>query len=233
MMRSMNPTALAIAAAYAILAFVPLAWRRFGRPWVYVCLVAGALVSPIAREGVQIVWDEIGRYTTETRTSPAASVAHLVLVALVGELVKVVVPVAGVLFREQTDEQTATAYGAAAGAGFGFMSTQSVLAIALGLVGSPYITALSSTAAIVGWFFPILAHVATTAIVTRSAVHGRFIATFLAMWVIQFGLGLAQRLPVVGGVSTGLALTAVVSIVLLLIARRVGPRPSVPTPAEA
>jgi hypothetical protein len=232
MMPPMNPTALAIAAGFALLAFVPLAWRRLGRPWVYVCVVAGALVSPIAREGVQMVWAEVGRYPEATR-NPAAAVVYLLLVALAGELVKAVVPVAGVLFRADTDKQTATAYGAAAGAGFGFMSAQPVLTMALGLVGSAYITPLSSTAAIVGWFFPILAHVATTAMVTRAAVQGRFGATFFAMWMVQFGLGLAQRLPVVSGISTGLAVTAVVSIVLLLIARRVGLRPSLPTPAEA
>ena len=232
MMPPMNPTALAIAAGFAVLALLPLAWRRLGRPWVYVCLVAGALVSFIAREGVQLVWDEIRRYP-EATNSPASTGLYLLLVALAGELLKTVAPVAGVLFLDGTDEQTATAYGAAAGAGFGFISVQPVLTMALGLAGSPFITPLSSTAAIVGWFFPILAHVASTAMVTRAAVQGRFGATFFVMWMIQFGLGLAQRLPVVSGVSTGLAVTAVVSIALLMVARRAGLQPSVPTPAEA
>jgi hypothetical protein len=231
-MASVNPTALAIAAGFSVLAFVPLAWKRLGRPWVYVCLIAGALVSVIAREGVQIVWDELRRYPDATNNA-SASLVYLLLVALAGELVKAVVPVAGVLFRPETDKQTATAYGAAAGAGFGFISTQPVLAMALGLVGTPFITPLSSAAAIVGWFFPILAHVATTALIARAAVQGRFAATFFIMWMIQFGLGLAQRLPVVSGVSTGLAVTAVVSIALLLIVRRIGVGASVPAPAEA
>jgi hypothetical protein len=228
----MNPTALSIAAGFALLAFLPLAWRRLGRVWIYVCLIAGALVSPIAREGVQLVWDEIGRFPEATQ-SPAASVAYLLLVAVAGELVKAVVPVAAVSFRPQTDAQTATAYGAAAGAGFGFASTQSVLTMALGLVGSPYITPLSSTIAIVGWFFPILAHVATTALVARAAAHGGFGATFFGMWMVQFALGLAQRLPVVGGIATGLGVTALVSIALLATLLRLGLRASAPAPAEA
>jgi hypothetical protein len=231
-MPQLNPTALAIAAAFALLAFVPLARQRLGRAWVYVCLIAGALASPIAREGVQLLWDALGRYPEATQ-GPAGATVHLLLVALAGELAKIVAPVGAVVFRAGTDEATATAYGAAAGAGFGFASTQSVLAMALGLVGSPFITPISSAVAIAGWFFPILAHAATTALATRAAVRGGIGAMLFGVWMVQFVLGLVQRLPVVGGLSTGLAVTAVVSIVLLMMLLRARPRSSAPAPAGA
>ena len=231
-MPQLNPTALAITAGFALVAFLPLAWPRLGRAWVYVCLVAGALVSPVAREGVQLAWEALARYPEATR-SPAGGVGYLLLVAFAGELVKIVAPVGAVSFRAGTDEVTATAYGAAAGAGFGFASTQSVLTMALGLVGSPFITPLSRTLAIVGWFFPVLAHVATTALVTRAAVRGGFGVMFFGMWLVQFVLGLAQRLPIINGVSTGLAVTVVVSAGLLWILLRAQPRSAATSPAEA
>jgi hypothetical protein len=112
------------------------------------------------------------------------------------------------------------------------MATQQVLALALGLVGSPFITPLSTVMAVVGWCFPVLAHVVTTAYVARAGVCGGLGFAFLFAWFVQFVLGMAQRLPVVGGVPTALLATAFITLwlfgylwVVRARARSAGPQP--------
>jgi hypothetical protein len=92
------------------------------------------------------------------------------------------------------------------------MATQQVLGMALRLVGSPFITAASTAVAILGWFFTLLAHAATTGYLVRAGVRGGFGLAFVFVWVVQAILGLAQRLPVVAGVPTGLLVSIAVSL---------------------
>lgn len=224
-------SAIAIAAGFALLAFLPLGWGRLGRIFVWVCLIAGALVGPIAREGVQMAWDWVSVYGG-LASSPPGAVVYLLLAAAFGELVKAVAPVAAVVFSS-ADEPAAIAYGGAAGAGFGFMATYQVLGMALGLVGSAFITPLSTAIAILGWFFPVLSHVVTTAFLTRAAVRSGFGAAFFLMWMVQFVLGLAQRLPVIAGVPLGLFVTILASIWLLVVLWRARDRAVGADPAGA
>ncbi len=203
-------TALGIAAVFALLGLLPLAGRHLGRPLLWACLLAGIVTGPIAREGTQLAWEWLGPFG-DLAKSPSGSTVHLLLTAAVGELLKATAPLAAISFTA-TDVATGIAYGAAAGAGFGFMATQQVLAMALGLIGSPFITPLSTVMAVVGWCFPVLAHVATTAYVTRAGVRGGLGFAFLFAWFMQFGLGMAQRLPVVGGVPTALPATAFITL---------------------
>jgi hypothetical protein len=224
-------SSIAIAACFALLAFLPLGWGRLGRLFVWVCLIAGALVGPIAREGVQMAWDWVGVYGALANT-PQGAVVYLLLAAAFGELVKAVAPVAAVVFSS-ADQPAAIAYGGAAGAGFGFMATYQVLGMALGLVGSPFITPLSTTIAILSWFFPVLSHVVTTAFVARAAARGGFGAAFFLVWMVQFALGLSQRLPVLAGVPLGLLVTILASIWLLVVLWRARDRALDAEPASA
>jgi hypothetical protein len=201
-----------IAAVFALIGLLPLAGRDLGRPWLWACVLAGVITGPIAREGTQLVWDWLGPVGT-LAGNPTGSGVFLLITAVIGELVKATVPLA-VVSLAPTDAVTAIAYGAAAGAGYGFMATQRVLALAMGLVGSTFITPLSTFIAIVGWFFPVLAHIATTAYVARAGVRGGLGLAFLLAWAVQFALGLAQRLPVVAGMAIGMIVTAVIALCL-------------------
>lgn len=203
-------SAIAIAGIFALVGFLPLAWQRLRRPLVWLCLLAGTLTVPIAREGMQLGWDWLGPIGG-VANSPVGPTVYLLIAAAVGELVKVTAPLAAVTFTP-ADAATGLAYGAAAGAGFGFMATARVLELALGLVGSPFITPLSTAVAVFGWFFPVLAHIVTTAFLTRAAVRGGFGVSFLVVWVVQSLLGLSQRLPMVRGFPTGLLVTMVITL---------------------
>ncbi|MDR7484811.1 MAG: hypothetical protein QN187_05705 [Armatimonadota bacterium] len=203
--------ATVIAGLFALAGFLPLAWPVLRRPGVWLCLVAGAAVSPIAREAAQMAWDWAGPYVGQV-TTPGGAAAYLLIVAAVSELVKVTAPLLAIIARP-ADALVGLAYGAAAGAGFAFVSAQPVLASALQLVGSPYITAVSSTAAVMGWLFPILAHVCTTAYLARAGARGGFAVAFLFVWALQFVLGFAQQhLPVWAGIPAGLLVTMVASL---------------------
>jgi hypothetical protein len=207
-----DPLSIAIAGAFALLGLIPLARGDLRRPLLWGCAVAGAITGPIAREGIQMVWDWLGP-TGALASNPTGSSIYLLLTAAIGELVKATAPLAVVVFV-RTQAPTAIAYGAAAGAGFGFVATQRVVTLAMRLVGSTFITPFSTAVAIVGWIFPVLAHIATTAYVTRAGVTGRLGVAFLLAWAVQFALGLAQRLPVVAGIATGAAVTAIIASAL-------------------
>ncbi len=209
-MRDYTAIAIAIAAAFALVGLLPLTGRHLIRPLLWVCLVAGIITGPIAREGTQLAWEGLSLFSG-LANSPSGPTLYLLLTAAVGELVKATAPLAVISFTK-TDVAAGIAYGAAAGAGFGFMATQQVLAMALGLVGSPIITPLSMVIAVVGWFFPLLAHIATTAYVARAGVRGGLGFAYLFAWFVQFSLGVAQKLPVVGGIPGGLLTTAAIAL---------------------
>lgn len=201
--------AIGIPAAFALVAFLPLAWRNLGRTTVWVCLAAGAGVGYLAREGTQLVLEWLSPVTGPS-AGPLATVMALLVAAGIGELLKAT-PTMVAIAVTRADESAGLAYGAAAGAGFAFVVTQPVLAMALALYQSPLTTPLSAGLAIAGWFFRILAHVVTTAFVGRAGVRGGLGTALLLVWLVQFLLGLADRLPFVGGFPTGLAVTIVVS----------------------
>jgi hypothetical protein len=203
-------SAIAIAAAFALVGVIPLAGRNLSRPLFWACALAGAITGPIAREGTQMAWEWLGPVGA-LANNPAGSTVYLLITAAIGELVKATAPLAVVSFVP-TNAVAAIAYGAAAGAGFGFMATQQVLALAMKLVGSTFITPLSTGIAIIGWFFPMLAHTATTAYVARAGVRGGLGPAFLFAWVVQFALGLALRLPVIAGVALGTVVTAIIAL---------------------
>jgi hypothetical protein len=198
---------IAIAAALALAGFWPLARGHMRQPLVWACVVAGAITGPIAREGTQLAWDWLGPVGV-VASNPTGSSVYLLITAAIGELVKATAPLAVVSFV-RTDAAAAIAYGAAAGAGFSFAATQQVLTLAMRLFGSTFITPVSMAVAIVGWLFPVLSHIATTAFITRAGVRGGLGVAYLGAWLIQFALGwLPNQLPIVGGVATGTVVTA-------------------------
>jgi hypothetical protein len=202
----------AIAAAFALIGFLPLAGQGVRRPLLWFCLIAGGGVGLIARQAVSIVGDVLAPVRALT-VEPAAFIITLVVAAVVGEMLKALAPLAAIV-STPADARTGLGYGAAAGAGFGFVVAYQGVGMALGLAGSPFITPGSTTIAVAGWFFRILPQIITTAYVGRACVVGGLGGALLFAILIQLVLSVADRLPVVGSIPTGLIVTAVVSIAL-------------------
>jgi hypothetical protein len=216
-------SAHAIAALYALAGLLPLASRDLRRPLLWFCFLSGVIAGYFTREAVKLVGELLAPISA-LATGPASVVVAILIAASVGELLKALGPLSAILLVP-TNGPTGLAYGAAAGAGFGFVVIQQGLAMALGLVGSPFITPVSMAAAIAGWFVRLLPHVATTAYVGRAGATGGVGVALLFVCALQLGLGLAERLPFVAGIPMGLPIVAIVSILLytvLLKARRRG-----------
>lgn len=232
--------ALAIAALFALAALLPLAAGGLRRPMAWLCVLTGAAAWFFAREATAMALEVLGPAVGgELSAGPVGSVVHQLVASGVGELLKASVPVALIL-SASTRPSIGLAYGAAAGAGFGLINAQRVLAKILELVGSPIVTPLSLALAVVGWFFTILGHVTTTGYVTWAAVRGGFGRAFLVACAVQLVLLLAQRLPVIGGVPLTLPVSMVISVWLLRYLRaarareadRVVPNRPAATPAS-
>jgi hypothetical protein len=210
--------AIAIGAAFAFLGLLTLAGGALRRPLLWLCVLAGAGAGFFAREAVKLVVElvsPVGALVTGT----GGFAVNVVVAAAVGELLKALGPLAVITFMP-TDARSGLAYGAAAGAGFGFIVGQQGVTLVLRLLGSPFITPVSMAAAIVGWFFRILPHVATTAYVARAAVRGGAGLALLATIAFQVLLGFTDRLPVVAGLPLGLVVTAVAAVGFVLSLRR-------------
>jgi len=228
-MPELDMIAVSISAAYALIALVPLAGRHLRRPLVWLCLVAGLIAGFFAREAVKLAAEALAAFTPLS-TGPASDAASVAVAAVVGEVLKALAPLA-LIVMAPAGPGTGLAYGAAAGAGFGFVVAQQGLAMALGLVGSPFITPASTVAAVVGWFFRALPHPLTTAYVARAGVVGGAGGALGLACLVQFALGFTDRLPLVAGIPTGVIVTAVISLILyayLWRARRAPPGASEP-----
>ncbi|MDR7542614.1 MAG: hypothetical protein QN120_00005 [Armatimonadota bacterium] len=204
-------TALGISAAYALIAFVPLAGRHLRRPLVSLCLVAGLIAGFFTREAVRLAAEVLAPFASLS-TGPASDVASVAIASVVGEVLKALAPLALILMAP-TGPGRGLAYGAAAGAGFGFVMAHQGLAMALGLAGSPFITPASTVAAVAGWFFRVLPHTLTTAYVARAGAVGGAGGALLVACLVQFALGFADRLPVILSIPTGLIPTAAISLI--------------------
>lgn len=202
---------LAVAALFSFSGFIPLAGRSMRRPALWLCLIAGGAAGFFAREAVIMAADALAPVRA-LAVEPISSIFSLVVAAAVGELLKAMVPLAAIV-SAPTDAPTGLGYGAASGAGFGFVVAHRGLAMALGLIGSPFITPESTVIAVAGWFFRVLPQIVTTAYVGRAGAAGGFGAALLLAIVIQVALGLADRLPLVLGVSSGVLVSALISVV--------------------
>lgn len=206
--------AIAIAAAFALVGFLPLAWRSVLRPPLWLTLIAGAAVGYIAREGTQVVLDILGPYL-DTGAGPSTTIVSTLAAAAVGELLKAT-PALVAISLGSADEATGLAYGAAAGAGFGAFVRWPLLAFPVGMIlsGSSLTSPFFAGVAIFGGFFWILAHVVTTGYVGRAGVSGGLGGALLFAVIIQFVLGMAERMPVVASIPTGVLVTAVISLAM-------------------
>jgi hypothetical protein len=202
--------AMAVAAVFALVGFLPLAGRRLLRVLVWICLAAGVGVGLLARDGVQIILEWLSPYLGPA-SAPQGAILSLLVASAVGELLKATPALAAVALAP-ADALDGLAYGAAVGAGFGFMVTLQVLGMALALIGSPLTSPLSVGLAIAGWFFRILAHVATTAFVGRAGIRGGVVTALLVACIVQFVLAMAERLPYVGVIPMGTVVTIVISL---------------------
>ncbi|MDI6772567.1 MAG: hypothetical protein QME77_08260 [bacterium] len=204
---------IVIAASFALLGLLPLAGSRIRRPLLWLCLLGGVAAGFFAREATKMAWDWVGPIGGLER-GPAGLTINLLIAALVGEILKATGPLVAISLTP-ADAVTGLAYGAASGAGFGLVAGQQFLAMALGLVGTPFITPLSTAVAVVAWFFPTLAHIVTTAYLIRAGVRGGLGLALLFVVALQTIFGLAQKLPLAGGIPTGVLLTAAISLWLL------------------
>jgi hypothetical protein len=211
--------AVAIAAAFAFLGLLTLAGGTLRRPLVWLCVLAGAGAGFFAREAVKLVVDLVSPVGA-LGTGAGGFAVNVVVAAAVGELLKALGPLT-LITLAPTDARSGLAYGAAAGAGFGFIVVQQGVTLVLRLLGSPFITPVSMAAAIAGWFFRILPQVATTAYVARAGVRGGLGLALPAAIVLQAALGFTDRLPVLAGVPVGLVVTAVASVAFVLYLRGV------------
>lgn len=217
---------LAIAAVFALIGLLPLAGRGVRRPLLWLCLIAGGVAGFFAREAVAVATEALAPVRA-LAVEPASSIFSLVVVAIVGEVLKAMAPMAAILSRP-ADARMGLAYGAASGAGFGFIVVQQGLGMALGLAGSPFITTMSTVMALAGWFFRVLSQIVTTAFVGRAGVVGGLASALFSVILIQVALGLADRLPFVGGIPTGTFVAALVSVVLYLYLWILGTRAASP-----
>ena len=207
-------TAVAITVAFALIGLLPLACRSLKGLALWVCLAAGVGAGFVAREAVSLAADFLAPYIPGIGTSSGAT-STLALATLVGELLKALVPLI-VIVSIPVTAPVGLALGAASGAGFGAVIIYQGLTMVLGLVGSPIITPASAILAVAGWFFRLLSHILTTAYVGRAAVRGGFLVALLVAWAIHVGLNLADLLPLLRGVPTGLVVTTLVSIGLYI-----------------
>lgn len=215
---TLDYTSLAIAGGFALAGLLALAAPDIRRPMLWLCLIAGAAAGFFAREATTLGWEFLAPPGRGLSTSPTGLAVHQLVASGIGELLKAIAPMAVIIFAS-TSAPTGLSYGAAAGAGFGLINAQRVLVRVLELIGSPIVTPLSTALAIAGWFFTILGHIGTTALVAWAAAARGFGRAFLLAWAIQFVLVLAQRLPVIGGVPLALPITIAVSLWLLMYLR--------------
>jgi hypothetical protein len=212
-----DPATVAVAGLFALAALIPLCRRALLRPLTWAMLASGAATWFLAREAPTIVWDEALGPMLGLGGTPGL-ILRTMVASGVGEILKATAPLAAVSLAP-TDAPTGLAYGAAAGAGFGIAGALPVVARTLQLAGSPIVTPLSTAVALVGWFLVVLAHVATTAYVTRAGVRGGLGTALLVAWLLQCGLGLADALagepvPALGGAAPKLFITAVIAVAL-------------------
>ncbi len=207
-------TAIALAAVFGLVGFLPLAGRSIRRPLPWLVLIVSAALGYFAREGTQIALDALSPYF-ETGPSTLGAVVTTLVASAVGELLKATPALIAVSLMA-ADALSGLAYGAAAGAGFGAYVTWPLLAFPLGLLGSPLTSPFFAGLAIFGWFLRILAHVVTTAYVAHAGVSGGLGGALFAAVIVQFIIGLAERMPVVSNISTGILVSAVISLAMFV-----------------
>ncbi len=209
----LDPMAIAVAAVFALVALLPLSGRNLLRPLTWLCLIVGAMTWFLAREAPVIVWDEWLRPISGLGSGTPGLILRVMIAAAVGEILKATAPLAAVSFVP-TDAPTGIAYGAAAGAGFGLLNVWPGIVGTIGLLGKPIATPVTIAVALVGWFFFVLAHVATTAYITRAGVRGGLGVAFFTAWLLQGIIGLAEGLPLplIGDVPAKTLITAIIAV---------------------
>jgi hypothetical protein len=203
---------IAVAAAFALIGLLPLAGRNVFRPLLWLTVLVGVAVGYLAREGTQVAMDILGPYLA-MGADPSSAIVSTLVAAAIGELLKAT-PALIAISIASADDSTGLALGAAAGAGFGAFVTWPVLAFALSLIGSPLTSALFTGVAVFGWFLRILAHIVTTGYVGRAGVVGGLGWALLFAVIIQFVLGLSERMPLLGAIPSGVLVAAVIALAM-------------------
>jgi hypothetical protein len=187
----MHLLAVPIAAAQTLLALLLLARRSFRQSSFWILVALGYLAAYIAQWAGRSVWDpltyDLG--IPQVGAGLVVSVAGRVFLAEAFKFAPVLV--LGLLAGLSAHDWFA--FGAAAGAGFGFFVAQQLVAFALEVNRLALSTPALTLLVVVLKIFPILAHAATTAFVAWCLPRGWLLWGLLLATAAQTLLALAER----------------------------------------
>lgn len=210
----MQLLALPIAAAFVVIALLPLARQYFRQSPFWILLIIGTFAFPIVQWIYRLVW-EPAAFSLGVPQAGAGLVLNLCVGAFLGEAIKVA-PAIIVSVWSKASRRDWFAYGAAAGAGYALFGAQQVIRFALEVSRLPLSTPGSTALAIGLRLFPILAHVATTAFAAWAASRGRLGRGLLIATAAQVILGLVERGQASMGQALGQLLFALIAVFLFV-----------------
>lgn len=187
----MQLLAVPIAAAQTLLALFLLARRSFRQSSFWILVALGYLAAYIAQWAGRSVWDPL-TYDLGIPQAGAGLVVSVAGRALLAEAFKFApVVVLGLLGGFSAYDWFA--FGAAAGAGFGFFVAQQLVAFALEVYRLALSTPAVTLLVVVLKVFPVLAHAATTAFLAWCLPRGWLFRGLLLATAAQTVLAVVER----------------------------------------
>ncbi len=207
-------TALAITAVLTLPVLVALARSHFRQPSFWILAALGYVAAYIAQWVGRAVWEPL----TFDLGIPQAGGGVVITVfgsVLIGEALKFA-PVLLIGLMEEFSPRDWFAYGAAAGAGFGFFVAQHLIGFSLEVYRLALSTFTLTTFVVLVKVFPILAHTATTAFVASAMPRGWLLRALLLASAAQTVLGLVERGQAGLGMVLGNLLFALIAVFVFL-----------------
>src|SRR3989304_5292554 len=159
----MQLVAVPIAAALTFLALLLLVRQYFRQPTFWILVALGYIAAYIAQWTGRTVWDPL-TFDLGIPQAGAGIVVNMLGRAFLAEAFKFA-PVLVIGLMTEMSSRDWFAYGAAAGAGFGFFVSQQLIAFSLEVYRLSLSTPALTLLTVLLKFFPILAQTATTAFV--------------------------------------------------------------------
>lgn len=223
----MQLLAVPIAAALTFLALLLLVRQYVRQPTFWILVALGYIAAYIAQWTGRTVWDPL-TFDLGIPQAGAGIVVNMLGRAFLAEAFKFA-PVLVIGLMTEISPRDWFAYGAAAGAGFGFFVSQQLIAFSLEVyrlaLSTPALTLLS----ILLKFFPILAQTATTAFVAWAMPRGWLVRGLLLATAAQTVLGLVERGQATLGMALGSLLFALIALFLFLYVWTLRDRAAVPS----
>src|SRR3972149_1023146 len=201
--------------------------RQFFRPPTFWILVAlGYIAAYIAQWTGRTVWDPL-TFDLGIPQAGAGIVVNMLGRAFLAEAFKFA-PVLVIGLMTEMSSRDWFAYGAAAGAGFGFFVSQQLIAFSLEVYRLSLSTPALTLLTVLLKFFPILAQTATTAFVAWAIPRGWPFRALLLATAAQTVLGLVERGQAALGTALGNLLFALIALFLFLYVWTLRDRVAVP-----